>query len=99
MKKKKNEELQSRREFFKNAAKKALPFVAALALASNPIIAKAAETEALGCKDGGCFTSCTGCFSSCTGTCKYSCTGSCKDYCQGTCKGACKGCSGSCMNY
>ena len=44
MKKNKNEELQSRREFFKKAAKGALPILGAIILASNPVLAKAGET-------------------------------------------------------
>ena len=47
--KKQKEELQSRREFFKQAAKKALPVIGAIALASTPIIANAAEKEPMGC--------------------------------------------------
>ena len=39
--KKKNDELHSRREFFKNAAKRVLPIIGAIAL-SNPIIQAAA---------------------------------------------------------
>jgi len=33
-----NEEIQSRREFFKNAAKKALPILGAVALINMPIL-------------------------------------------------------------
>lgn len=40
---KKNEELQSRREFFKKAAKGALPIIAAAVMASAPAVVKAAE--------------------------------------------------------
>ena len=93
-KKRKDEELQSRREFFKNAAKKALPFVAAIAMASNPIVAKAVEEAPMGCKSG-CSGSCKG---SCTGNCAYgcskSCIGTCTNGCGGGCKGSCYGCTG-----
>ena len=71
-KNKKNEELQSRREFFKKAAKGALPILGAAILASNPIITKAAE-ETLDC-NGSCSWGCgrvcsTGCSNSCSGSC------------------------------
>ena len=54
----KNEELQSRREFFKKAAKGALPILGAIALAGAPGVVKAAE-EAMDC-DYSCSYSCTG---------------------------------------
>ena len=93
--KKQNEELQSRREFFKNAAKKALPVIGAIALVSSPIIAKAAETEPMGCQFGcsdGCYTSCDG---SCRGGC-MGCSGTCTGGCNGSCMG---GCYQSCRGY
>ena len=80
---KKNEELQSRREFFKNAAKAALPILGVALLAANPIVAKAAE-DPMGCAKYGC------------GICTGSCTGNCKGGCHTTCSGGCKhyGCKG-----
>ena len=42
-KKKQNEELQSRREFFKKAVKGALPILGAVVLAGNPMLAKAVD--------------------------------------------------------
>ena len=51
--KKQNEELQSRREFFKKAAKAALPVVGAVVMASLPNVMQAA----------------TGCHSTCMGYC------------------------------
>ena len=81
-KKERNEEIQSRREFFKKAAKGALPILGAVILASSPIISKATETEPMGCSSG----------------CWYSCYGTCKGYCEGLCEGGCKGtCTGSCV--
>lgn len=78
---KKNEELQSRREFFKKAAKGALPILGAVVLANAPVISQA--TEADRCYAG---YACTGgCSGSCKGTCKFGCTG-----CSGSCKGTCK---------
>lgn len=85
MKKEKDEELQSRREFFKKAAKTALPIVAVLALSSNPVVAKA--TEAMGCTIDACTATCTG---SCKGTCS-----SCSHSCSGTCMSGCVGSSKS----
>jgi len=70
-----NEELQSRREFFKKAAKATLPMIAAVALASVPAIGKAAETE-------------SGCHYGCTGVCYSS---ACQGTCQGDCRTTCSG--------
>lgn len=89
--KKNNEELQSRRQFFKQAAKGALPIIAATVLASAPAIVKAAGVS--GCQNcykgcvGGCTacTSCTSC-TGCSGSCYLSCT-----CCQGTCRDTCGG--------
>lgn len=100
MKSKKNEELQSRREFFKRAAKAALPIVGAVVLANAPIIAKAATPD--DCKYG-----CSSlCYSSCRGSCQYNCYTGCQSNCRGGCSGSCQGCcqascSGSCRgsNY
>lgn len=92
-KKNRNEELQSRREFFKKAAKGVLPILGAVVLAGTPAIVKAAEESPMGCKYGcstGCYTSCnTGCKSGCYGTCKHACDG-CKYTCDSTCKNSCK---------
>lgn len=100
--KKQNEELQSRREFFKEAARKALPVISAIALASSPIIARAAKTDPMACNYG-CAGTCSGnCFGTCTTECYTSCVGSCKTNCDSTCKGGCRDtCSGSCRggNY
>ena len=90
MKNKKNEELQSRRQFFKNAAKGALPILGAIALANVPVILKATESPVTGCQ-GSCSGLCQGC-RSCTGTCSGLCEG-CRG-CQGTCSGLCEGCRG-----
>ncbi len=90
--KKQNEELQSRREFFKEAAKKALPFIGAIALAGAPVIAQAAEKTVMGCNNY-CAQHCS---AGCAGTCSGRCEGSCKG-CSGTCETACaRGCSATC---
>lgn len=77
-----NEELQSRREFFKKAAKGALPILGAVVLANTPLLSKAAE--ATGCTIdactatcmGGCKGACSGCSHSCSGSCMRGCTSS-----------------------
>ena len=78
-KKKKNEELQSRREFFKKAAKGVLPILGAAVLASAPAIVKAADSQNSGCNYG--------CSGSCYGGCATGCTGSCTNSCRGGCWG------------
>ena len=80
-KKMKKEELQSRREFFKKAAKGALPILAAVALAGAPSVMHATQMQCV-C-DGACMGSCKG---TCRGTCDGKCMGTCKGTCQGTCK-------------
>jgi modification target Cys-rich repeat protein len=89
----KKNKIQTRRDFFKNAVKGALPILGAIILVNNPLVGKAAETV-MGCKYGcssGCYKSCnTGCESSCYGTCKHACEG-CKYTCSGGCKNSCEG--------
>lgn len=79
---KKNEELQSRREFFKRAAKGALPILGAIVLAGTPILAQATESSPLGCN----------------GYCAQHCSAGCASTCSGRCEGTCKGCTGTCEN-
>lgn len=68
----KNEELQNRREFFKKAAKGALPILGAIALAGAPGVVKAAE-EAMDCN----YSCSYSCSNSCRGNCYGGCSGSC----------------------
>lgn len=91
MKSNKNEELKSRRDFFKKAAKSALPILGAVVLASSPLISKAAKT-AMGCNYG-CAGACSG---SCSGSCQYGCSSSCYGDCLTACKGCRGGCTGTC---
>ena len=109
--KKENNELQSRREFFKKAAKSTLPILGAVILASNPIISKASEECLAYCEhcNSNCTNGCrTGCQRGCGNSCHTNCQGhthkyhsssdcdTCKYYCAG-CTGECRGtCSGSC---
>lgn len=93
----KKEEIQSRREFFKNAAKKGLPIVAAIALAGMPAISKA-ESEPTNCKYEACVGGCYhGCYGGCTDNCT-SCHNGCKGGCKDICTGCHNGCSGSCKS-
>ena len=85
--KKQNEELQSRREFFKKAAKAALPVVGAVVLSSIPFV----KTEAapVGCTYSACTGSCTG---SCSGSCASGCLGGCSaNACRTNCTYSCSG--------
>ena len=77
MKNNKNqEELQSRREFFKSAAKAALPVIGAVVLSALPFKAHASEMDSANCS--ACYTGCWGgCYASCSGSCKGSCRGNC----------------------
>jgi len=76
---KNKEELQSRREFFKSAAKAALPVIGAVVLANLPSIANADPQYGWGCTSA-CKGSCSGKCTSCTGSCYGSCMGGCKGY-------------------
>lgn len=83
-KKERNEEIQSRREFFKNAAKGALPILGAVLLANAPVIAKAVE-DPMGCNYG-CTRVCSGslCQGTCQGGCRFTCEHGCGNYgCRG----------------
>lgn len=82
--KNKNEEIQTRREFFKKAAKATLPVLGAVVLSSIPL----AEAKAQFC----------GCGYSCSNSCHTSCGSGCGYGCSGSCKGGCGGCKGACMN-
>lgn len=87
----KNEELQSRREFFKKAAKGALPILGIAIMANVPMISNASESEYCTCAgncSGGCRGTCvTGCSTGCNGNCSKTCQGSCYKGCSTTCQG------------
>ena len=103
----KNEEIQSRREFFKQAAKKALPILGAVVLTSTPILSAASEKR-IGSTDcsqacvGSCGYACTTCWTGCTGTCescRQGCNNNCTGRCEQTCMNDCEnGCKGRCKN-
>lgn len=83
-----NEELQSRREFFKEAAKKALPVIGAIALATSPSMAQFVQLSPSDCKTG-CTGGCkTGCEEGCSHNCNTTCKDTCKEHCHTTCKGS-----------
>ena len=91
----KNEEIQSRREFFKEAAKKTLPVLGAIMVANIPL--KSIANETTDC-DYSCSSSCSStCWGSCQGSCNLSCQGSCAMGCQGSCSMGCQySCSRGC---
>lgn len=83
--KKQNEELQSRRDFFKKTAQRALPFLGVMAFGSLLTSCELWEDDnnsSSGCK--GCSGSCD---SSCSGSCDEDCTDICAFGCTGTCDG------------
>lgn len=75
----KNEELQSRREFFKNAAKGALPILAFSVLGSSFLMSCEKDDD----------KSSSGCGKSCSGSCDGDCAGDCDDGCWTACISAC----------
>ncbi len=97
MKKDKNEELQSRREFFKSAAKAALPVIGFAVL--GPSVLSSCDTEEPdngGSSSGGskrCGGLCTmNCRNECEGNAAWApvtCNGNCKGACFRTCKTSC----------
>lgn len=94
-KKEKNEEIMSRREFFKSAAKGALPILGMVLLSSKPLVLNASEAEPSGCNNS-CYR---GCASHCTGHCQTTCNVSCKNHCRNDCGATCKyTCSGKCTS-
>lgn len=94
MDKNKNEELQSRRDFFKKAAKTALPILGAIVLANTPAFVKAVDINPTSCVGGTCTGMCSG---GCSGSCKYGCEGTCKNACKYSCSIRCAdSCSSSC---
>ena len=87
--KKNNEELQSRRQFFKQAAKGALPIIAATVMASAPVIMNAAEPT-MGCTSTCKLACASNCYTGCEGGCADHCARSCSESCYTTCKNGIK---------
>lgn len=73
----KNEELQSRREFFKKAAKGALPILGAIMLGSSVLTSCDKEDDDDHYKPTGC--------NGCSGSCNNTCSGSCDESCSAAC--------------
>lgn len=91
MKNKRNDEIQSRREFFKKAAIGVLPIVGSIFLMGAPSVVNAAEIAYTDCR-----YNCSGGCNSCQGTCEWKC----QNDCSGSCKGACKRtCKAGCYRY
>ena len=78
---KKNEELQSRREFFKKAAKGTLPILALTILGPSVLSSCSKDDDD---DEGG------DCRNGCSGSCKDSCSGGCGGGCSGGCDGSCQ---------
>lgn len=92
MNKSRKNEVQSRRDFFKKAAKGVLPILGAAMLMNVPQVLRATECQC-DCS-GTCIGSCKG---TCDGACAFTCKGSCKGTCDGGCSFGCKGtCTGTC---
>ena len=77
-KSKKNEELQSRREFFKSAAKGALPILAFTVLGPSFLSSCKKDDES------------SGCGRTCSGGCNDGCTNNCDGLCGGDCWAVCE---------
>lgn len=87
---KQKEELQTRREFFKSAAKKTLPIVA-IALVNVSETSRAVESTPMGCNSN--------CQVMCAVDCRTGCRGGCSDHCAKSCSESCYlGCKGGCKN-
>lgn len=80
-KKNQDEELLSRRQFFKNAGSKTLPFLAFAALGSSMLTSCDKDEP-----DGGG----SGCGKSCSGGCDDGCSNNCDDLCGGDCWAYCE---------
>ncbi|MBQ7553447.1 MAG: Cys-Xaa-Xaa-Xaa repeat radical SAM target protein [Bacteroidaceae bacterium] len=88
-------ELQSRREFFKSAAKGVLPFLGLTIL--QPIVLTSCSKDCDSCNNS-CSDACiTSCKNTCEASCETGCEGSCETGCKGTCASGCYGCKGTCI--
>lgn len=86
----KKEEIQSRREFFKEAAKGALPILAFTMLGSTFLTSCKKDDDGHG-SGSGCGSKCTGsCESSCSGDCDGGCSNNCDSLCGGDCWAYCE---------
>jgi len=88
MKQIKNEELQSRRQFFKQAGGRALPFLAFAAFGGT-LLTSCEKDEPENKHNGGGGSS-SGCGNSCSGDCDSGCTNNCDSLCGGDCWSYCE---------
>ena len=101
MNKKHKEELQTRREFFKKAAKGVLPIIAGVALtgcetfltAFGEHLSSYSGGGGYSGSGGGGYSESSGCGYTCSGGCSGGCDGSCQWGCESTCRGSCEGTS------
>ena len=83
-------ETQTRRQFFKEAARKTLPIFGAMALINNPVIARTLHVVSNDCNNSSCTNSCIDvCRNSCNTMCHKGCKG-CNGSCEGSCLDSCK---------
>ena len=87
-------ELQTRRSFFKQVAKRVLPVIGGLLMSQLPFRTLASSQSCSGCWYG-CSGGCSSCTGSCSMGCRNSCT-SCTGSCSLGCKTSCTSCTGSC---
>lgn len=80
--KKKEEELQSRREFFKKVGKGVLPILGAAVLSALPVEETKAQINPYDCNGYSCVSNCHG---SCNRSCHLNCDNSCKRSCEWNC--------------
>ena len=96
-----NDNLQTRRQFFKKAVHHTLPILGTLLLGPTLFgCEKDDEDDDRDSSDNN-VRSCTeyNCTQQCSGTCRYTCLGGCKGTSGGGCKGMCLGaCDASCGN-
>lgn len=79
----KNEELQSRREFFKKTAQNVLPFLGIVAFSPLLTSCKPDYYDPDDDEPSGCGNSCSGsCYDGCTNNCDSLCGGDCWAYCE-----------------
>ena len=81
---KKHDELQSRREFFKKAAKGVLPILALSVFGTSLLSSCEKDDEEDGGSNSG-NSGCSGCGNSCSGGCDDSCVSSCEVNCAYNC--------------
>lgn len=84
-KEERNEEILSRREFFKKTAQNVLPFLGVMAFGSLLTSCEPFDYGG-GSSSGG---SSSGCGKSCSGSCEGDCAGDCDDGCWTACIAAC----------